>query len=91
MFDLDVQGCDSFKEIYGDEAKVIFIEPPSIDHLEQRLRNRGTDAEEVILERLNNARSELKRKNDFDYNVLNHDVDKAYEKLRSIVSSILEN
>lgn len=91
LFDVDVQGCDAFKDIYGEEAQIIFIEPPSIDHLEQRLRKRGTDAEEVILERLNNARSELKRKDDFDFNVMNDDVDTAFEKLKDIVTKLLES
>ena len=70
LFDLDVQGCDSMKEFYGDEAKVIFIEPPSVEELESRLRQRATDSTGVIEIRLNNAKNELSRKNDFDFNVV---------------------
>ena len=91
LFDVDVQGCDSFKKIYGKEANIIFIEPPGIEVLETRLRKRGTDREEVIQERLNNAKSELKRKDDFDFKVLNDDFSNAYTHLKQVVNSILES
>lgn len=90
LFDLDVQGCDSIKKIYGDEAKVIFIEPPSVEELQKRLLIRGTDSEEVINERVSNAKKELTRKDDFDYNIVNDDFDKAYEKLFVVVSKIVQ-
>lgn len=90
LFDLDVQGCDSMKDIYGDEARVIFIEPPSVEELEVRLRSRATDSTGVIEIRLNNARHELSRKDDFDYNVVNDDIDKAYNQLKKIVTKILK-
>lgn len=89
LFDLDVQGADSMKKIYGVDAHVIFIEPPSIEELEKRLRARGTDSDKVITERIRNARSELQRKNDFDFVVLNDDVEKAYQKLKELVKRIL--
>jgi guanylate kinase len=90
LFDVDVQGCDAFKEIYGDEAKIIFIEPPSVGELKKRLTARATDAIEVIQERLKNAENELKRSKDFDYNVVNDDFDKAYIDLKNVVLEILE-
>jgi guanylate kinase len=90
LFDLDVQGCDTFKEIYGDEAKVIFIEPPSVYELEKRLMARATDSTSVIQERLSNAKKELIRKNDFDYNIINDDFDTAYENLFSVVLKIIQ-
>jgi len=90
LFDLDVQGCDQVKKIYGDEAKVIFIEPPSVEELEKRLTGRGTDNPEVIAERLKNSIHELKRKNDYDFNVVNDDIEKAYIGLKSVVEKILE-
>ena len=90
LFDLDVQGADAMKKIYGQEAKVIFIEPPSIEELEKRLRARGTDSDKVIVERIENARKELLRKEDFDYIILNDDVDKAYNKLKTVVEGILK-
>lgn len=90
LFDLDVQGADAMKKIYGSEAHVIFIEPPSVEELEKRLRNRGTDHDHVILERIENARRELARKHDYDYLILNDDVDLAYKGLKDAVERILK-
>lgn len=89
LFDLDVQGCDQMKEIYGDEANIIFIEPPSVEELERRLKGRGTDNPDVIAERLKNSISELKRKDDYDFNVINDNFDKAYVDLKFVVEKIL--
>lgn len=89
LFDLDVQGADAMKKIYGDQAQVIFIEPPSIEELEKRLVARGTDAMEVIRERINNAQKELLHKEKYDHLVLNDDVNAAYEKLKAVVQRIL--
>lgn len=90
LFDLDVQGADAIKRIYQDTAQVIFIEPPSIEELEKRLRSRGTDTDRVILERIDNARKELVRKNDYDFLVMNDDVEGAYSKLHRIVEGIVK-
>lgn len=90
LFDLDVQGADAMKKIYGREAHVIFIEPPSVEELEKRLRVRNTDTDKVILERIENARKELKRKHDYDYLIMNDDVEGAYTKLKAIVERILK-
>lgn len=89
LFDLDVQGADAMKKHFGSLAKVIFIAPPSIEELEKRLRNRGTDTDEVIRLRLENARKELLRKEDYDFWVLNDNLEKAHLELKSIISSIL--
>jgi guanylate kinase len=89
LFDLDVQGADAVKSIYGDTAQIIFIEPPSLAELENRLRVRGTDGDKTIQERVENARKEIIRKNDYDYLILNDDVDKAYNLLKSVVENIL--
>lgn len=91
LFDLDVQGCDSIKKLYGDEARVIFIEPPSVEDLKKRLFARATDSQEVIEERLKNALYELQRKNDYDYNVVNDDIESAYLKLKAIIDKELGN
>lgn len=90
LFDLDVQGADAMKKIYGKEAQVIFIEPPSIEELEKRLTARGTDAHHVIQERIKNARQELQNKHKYDHLILNDDVDRAYEKLKTVVQGILK-
>lgn len=90
VFDLDVQGCDTMKEIYGDEANIIFIEPPSVEALKVRLMGRGTDNPDVIEERLKNSVRELERKNDYDFNIVNDDVDKAYVDFKFTVDKILK-
>ena len=90
LFDLDVQGADAMKKIYGHGAKVIFIRPPSIDDLEKRLRGRATDSIEVIEERLKNARIELTRAHDYDFLVTNDDFERAYQDLAQIVAKILK-
>jgi guanylate kinase len=82
--------ADAMKKIYGNEVKVIFIEPPSIEELERRLRLRGTDADNVISERIQNARKELNRKHDFDFILLNDDVERAYIKLKELVKGIIK-
>jgi guanylate kinase len=89
LFDLDVQGTDSVKKYFGDKANAIFISPPSVEELEKRLRNRGTETTQVINIRLNNARKELERKNDYDFLVYNYDIEDAYKKLCEITSKIL--
>lgn len=89
LFDIDVQGADNIKKHFGKDADVIFIEPPSVEELEKRLYKRATDAKEVIELRVANAKKELLRKNDFDYLVLNDDVDRAYQKLKQIVTDIV--
>ena len=89
LFDLDVQGTDSFKEYFKELANIIFIAPPSVEELEKRLRHRGTENIDVINLRLSNARKELLRKNDFNYLIYNDDIENAYEKLLSVTQKIL--
>ena len=89
LFDLDVQGADAMKKLYGKAAQIIFIEPPSVEELEKRLRLRATDADHVISERVQNARKEILRKHDYDHIVLNDDVNQAYARLEKIVKGIL--
>lgn len=89
LFDVDVQGADALKGIYGSLAQVIFIEPPSMEELEKRLRSRKTDTEEQIQIRIENARKELQRKNDYDYLIMNDDVEVAYKKFKEAVQRII--
>lgn len=90
LFDLDVQGADAMKKIYGADAQVIFIEPPSVEELEKRLRTRGTDQDHVIAERVENAKRELARKKDYDFLIMNDDVDLAYASLKNAIERILK-
>lgn len=84
IFDIDVQGV---KQIIGKiaDAVYIFIIPPSIDVLKKRLINRGCDTDEQIGIRIKNAIKELQEYGDYDYIIVNDDVDKALLDLTSII------
>lgn len=77
LLDIDVHGALNVKKLYGDQAKIIFIMPPSIAHLKQRLEHRGTEAPEIIQERLSRAEYEIAQAKSFDAVVINDDLDKA--------------
>ncbi|MCK5884173.1 MAG: guanylate kinase [Bacteriovoracaceae bacterium] len=90
LLDIDVQGTDNVKKLFGNDSYAIFVAPPSYEILEQRLRDRGTDEDEVIELRLKNARSEMKRKNDYDYLLVNDDLETAYAELKSVVEQAIK-
>ena len=77
VFDVDVKGGCRIKEMYGDRALSMFIQPPSIEALRQRLEGRGTDSPEVIADRLARAAYELTFAPKFDTVVINDDLEKA--------------
>lgn len=85
LLDLDVVGGTNVKKIFGKRAVTIFILPPSIDELKKRLDDRGTDSEKVKTLRLQNALRELKYKDDYDYRVINDDLDEACLEIERIL------
>ena len=89
VLDLDVLGGVNVKEMYGDRAVSIFIQPPSIEVLRQRLIDRGTDSMEDINERLNKAEFELSIGPQFDYTVINDDLDTAVNEVHDIISAFV--
>ena len=89
VFDLDVKGGCNIKRFYGDRALSIFIQPPSIDALRQRLVGRATDAPEVIEDRLARASYELTFAPQFDRVEVNDDLDKAKAETLAIVREFL--
>lgn len=87
ILDIDVQGCRSARA-KGLEAKYLFVAPPSMEALEQRLRGRGTESEEAIVTRLGNAKEELDAKEDkelFDAVLVNDELDRAYAELKALI------
>ena len=80
VFDIDCIGGLNVKKIYGDRALSIFVMPPSIQTLRERLEKRGTDAPHVIEKRLAKAEYEMSFAPQFDLVVLNDDFDKAKEE-----------
>lgn len=85
MLDIDVQGVDSFRAAFGPRCLSIFILPPDMATLEQRLRSRSTEPEEKIQQRLRNAAAEIARAKDFDYRVVNRDLDESFRELCGIL------
>ena len=83
---LDIKGVLNVEKIYP-EAISIFIMPPSFEELEKRIRNRNTDSEEVIKERLEIAKDEIKCKDNYDYVVINNTVGKAVEEIIQIIKN----
>jgi len=89
LLDIDVKGALNIKQQFKGEALGIFIKPPSIEVLEQRLKNRGTDSESKIRERLEKSKSELLYAGRFDHVVVNEKLDKAYGKVKEIVEKFM--
>lgn len=84
LFDIDYQGGRQLRSKFPGDVVLVFILPPSIRELERRLRGRGTDAQEVIDKRVRVARSELAHYNEYDYLVMNDDLERAYDVLRAV-------
>jgi len=85
IMDVDVQGAEQFAKSYPS-AVLVFVLPPSMDELERRLRERGTESEDAIRRRMLAARSEVEHgARAYDYLVVNDSVDRAYEELEAIV------
>ncbi|MBI5538815.1 MAG: guanylate kinase [Bacteroidia bacterium] len=74
VFDVDVKGGMNLKRVFGDNALSIFISPPSLQILEERLRARSTDDEESIIKRINKAGLEMNFSGHFDKTLLNNDL-----------------
>lgn len=89
IFDVDVVGGLNIKRIFGEHALAVFVQPPSYEILEERLRGRSTESEEKINMRLAKAKQELSRVNEFDYVLLNDDLEKACAEAKTVVKQFL--
>ena len=89
VFDGDVKGGDNIKKFYGGRALSIFVQPPSVEELRRRLNGRGTDAPEVIEQRLAKANYELTFAPQFDHIVVNDNLEKAEQEVYKLVSDFL--
>lgn len=85
VLDIDVQGVDSLKAAFGKRCVSIFILPPNMQVLEQRLRERSTEPDEKVQQRLKNALVEMKRAKDFDYQLVNGELQTSFQELCRIV------
>ncbi len=84
IFDIDVQGHDAVQHRLGDITTSVFITTPSLGELKRRLNARATDSEEVISNRIEMARREIQRMSEYDFIIINDDLDEAAEKLVTV-------
>ena len=89
VFDVDVNGGRNIKRYFGDDALSIFVMPPSVEVLEQRLRSRGTDSEESIRKRLARSAKELEEASQFDVTIVNDDLQRAVRETRQVIEKFL--
>lgn len=89
VFDVDVVGGVNIKKIFGDKARSIFVQPPSVDELRRRLIGRATDSMEKIEQRVAKASKELTYAPQFDFVVVNDDLQKAKDETYRLVSEFI--
>lgn len=90
IFDVDVKGGVNLKKIFGEQALSIFIAPPSIEELEQRLIKRNTDDAETIKIRVAKAEEEMAYAKNFDKVVVNDDLAKAKEEIEELIEAFIK-
>lgn len=91
IFDVDVIGGLNIKKHFGEQALAVFIAPPSIDALRNRLEKRGTETADSLAKRLGKAKEELAQQNAFDLIIVNNDLDTACQKVMEKVSAFLNS
>lgn len=91
IFDVDVVGGLNIKKAYGSKALSVFVNPPSVSELENRLRNRNTDAVEIIRKRIDKALWELEFAPEFDFILINDDLEMAKENVLKKVSEFINS
>lgn len=87
LFDIDWQGARQILQKFErNEVLTIFILPPSLKILHERLRNRASDSEEVVLNRMREAKSEVSHYSEYDFVLVNENLDETYQKIKSIIN-----
>jgi guanylate kinase len=87
LFDIDWQGTQQLREKAGEDVVSVFILPPSAADLERRLHSRAQDSDEVIRGRMSRASHEMSHWAEYDYIVINHDIDPAFAEVQSILKA----
>ena len=90
ILEIETKGALKVKEQMPD-AVLIFIAPPSLEELEFRLRNRHTEDEATIQKRLSEVREEIERAKNYDYTIINDDLERAISELEAIIKKEVEN
>lgn len=89
IFDVDVVGGCNIKKYYGDEALAVFVQPPSVEELRNRLISRSTDSSEVIEKRVAKAEYELTFASQFDRIIVNEDLLKAFDEAEKCIREFI--
>lgn len=87
IFDIDYQGTRQVRQRLQDDVVTVFILPPSFSELRNRLERRAEDAPETIERRLANARNEMQRWSEYDYVIVNDDLDESFRALQAILTA----
>ena len=87
LFDIDWQGTQQLREKAGADVVSVFILPPSAADLEKRLHSRAQDSDDIIRERMSRASHEMSHWAEYDYIVINHDIDAAFAEVQSILKA----
>ncbi|TCU11018.1 guanylate kinase [Rhizobium sullae] len=87
LFDIDWQGAQQLQEKMSADVVSIFVLPPTMTELQSRLHRRAEDSEEVIAQRLANSRAEISHWREYDYVIVNDDLDTAFDAVQSIVKA----
>ena len=90
VFDVDVVGGLALKKVFGKSAMSVFVMPPTMEILEQRLRGRGTESEANVVKRLAKASKEMELSEFFDIQLVNDDLQEAISKIRNITLEFLK-
>jgi guanylate kinase len=90
LFDIDVVGGLNIKQQFPEECLALFVQPPSLEELEKRLRGRGTDSEETIQQRLAKAKEELAYAPQFDRVIVNDNLETAQQEVRKAIEEFLQ-
>lgn len=94
LLDIDVQGAEQLRNlcssdpVFGKSCEFLFIAPPSFAELEKRLRSRGTESEDVVRRRLQNAHGELGRWREYEYIIINNVLDNAVDEFVALVTAL---
>ncbi len=89
LLDIDVKGALNVKKMFGEQVLTIFIEPPSIEILQERLMRRGTESSEHINTRISKAKEEMEYRNSFDKVIMNDDLERATNEVTEMITKFL--
>lgn len=86
LLDIDVKGAVNVKKMFGEQVLTIFIEPPSIEILQERLMRRGTESDEHIHTRISKAKEEMEYRNSFDKVIMNDELERATNEVKEMIA-----